>query len=127
MRMPGAPPPPCLRFDPPRRIPSDPTPMPYVARWLFGPRNRAIATLRSQGALSPATAKSLDELHITPDQAWTHLIIHGRVREGPTGRFYLFEPPRASPRERALKMIVFYVLIILIPLALVLLTDSGHR
>ena len=93
---------------------------------LFPSRRHAIDALRSHGALSPLTAKSIDDLQVAPDEAWNHLITQGRVREGPAGHFYLFERPRASARERAVKLIVFYALIVLIPILMFILTGLGH-
>jgi hypothetical protein len=86
----------------------------------LGSRNRLTGALRSRGAVSPASARPLNELGVTADAAWRRLVIEGRIREGPPGDFYLFEPPRPSTRERVVKMVVFYLLIVLIPIVLFL-------
>src|SRR5262245_36989319 len=69
-------------------------------------RTRVIEALRSRGALSPATARPLRDLNVTTDDMWNRLILEGRVREGPPGHFYLFEPGGPSTRERVLKTVV---------------------
>jgi len=89
-------------------------------------RNRVIEALRSRGAVSPATARSLPDLNVASDDIWNRLIVEGRVREGPPGQFYLFEPRRPSTRERVLKMVVFYALLVLIPIVLILASRKGH-
>ena len=82
-------------------------------------RNRVIDALRSRGAVSPATARPLSELGVATDDTWDRLVIEGRVREGPPGQFYLFEHPRPSTR-RVLGMVVFYAVLVLIPVLLFL-------
>ena len=82
-------------------------------------RNRVIDALRSRGAVSPATARPLSELGVATDGTWDRLVIEGRVREGPPGQFYLFEHPRRRTR-RVLEMVVFYALLVLIPVLLIL-------
>jgi hypothetical protein len=89
-------------------------------------RNRVIEVLQSRGAVSPATARSLGELHVSADDTWNRLVIEGRVREGHPGLFYLFERPRASTRQRLVKLLVFYALIVLIPIVLILANRRGH-
>lgn len=89
-------------------------------------RNRVIDALRSHGALSPATARAVGDLQVATDDTWDRLIVEGRVREGPPGQFYPFEPRRPSKRQRVLKMIVFYALIVLIPIVMILATRNGH-
>ena len=83
-------------------------------------RNRILGALRSRGAVSPATARPLGDFNVATDDTWNRLVIEGRVREGPPGQFYLFEHPRPSTRQRVAKMVVFYALIVLIPIVLIL-------
>jgi len=92
----------------------------------FGPRKQVIKALQSRGAISPATGVSLSELNVTANGTWKRLVIDGRVREGPPGQFYLYQPPRASKRERLLKLVFFYTVIILIPILLILLNGKRH-
>lgn len=78
-------------------------------------QQRVITTMLRAGADSPRTARTIVELDVVTDAAWDHLIREGRVREGPPDHFYLFGIKRASPRQRAIKMTVFFVLIVAIP------------
>jgi len=88
-------------------------------------RNRVIGALQSHGAASPATARSLEELNMATDETWNRLVIEGRVREGPPGRFYLFERPRAGKRQRIITIAVFYAVILLVPIVLILINRKG--
>lgn len=80
-------------------------------------RERVIDALRTRDAISPATARSIAELGVAIDDTWNRLVIEGRVREGPTGQFYLFERPRGG-WQRVVKTTVFFLLILLIPVVL---------
>ena len=90
-------------------------------------RNRVIDALRSRGAVSPATARPLSDLGVAADDTWDRLVIEGRVREGPPGQFYLFEHPQRSRRQRVLGMVVFYAILVLIPIVLMILTNRTGR
>lgn len=89
-------------------------------------RSRVIDSLRSAGAISPATARPVADLHVTTDDTWRRLVSEGRIREGPPGHFYLFERGRPSTRQRVVKMVVFCLIILLIPIVLVLATRNGR-
>ena len=84
-------------------------------------RNRVIDALRSRGAVSPSTARPRSDLSVPADDTWDRLIIEGRVREGPPGHFYLFEDSKPSKRQRIVGMVLFYALLVLIPIVLVIL------
>ena len=84
---------------------------------------RFITALRSAGAISPATAQPVATLHVNiNDPVWLQLLMQGRIREGTPGHFYLFELPRARRRERVIKMLVFWALILLIPVVLIMMS-----
>jgi len=91
----------------------------------FSAQKRVIDALRLRGAVSPATARPFDDFNVATDSAWNRLVIQGRVREGLPGHFYLFERP-PSNKQRIIKMLVFYVIILLIPIVLILLNGKGH-
>lgn len=89
-------------------------------------REHTIAAMESAGAVSPASAQPLRTLGLETTAAWRQLVAEGRIREGAPDHFYLFdtelfdtEPSRR--RERLIKMIGFYSLIILIPIVIFLL------
>jgi hypothetical protein len=95
----------------------------YLMAMVLGQQNRLIAALRAAGATSPATAQPLAKLNVdAQDATWMQLVRQGRIREATPGSFYLFALPRPDRRERAIKWAVFYLLILLIPLALMLLS-----
>jgi hypothetical protein len=88
-------------------------------------RAKMITTLEAAGAITPATARPFAELDVAGDKTWTQLVREGRIREGPPGYFYVFEGARrSSPREKRIKQIVFYALIVAIPIVLILLNKQ---
>jgi hypothetical protein len=89
-------------------------------------RHRLIDAVRSAGAIAPAAARPFAELNVAADYTWERLVVEGRIREGPPGHFYLFEPRRPNTRQRVIRMVVFYVLILLIPVVLILATKKGR-
>jgi hypothetical protein len=80
-----------------------------------GGAGRTIAALRSVGAVTPESARDLRELGINTDDSLRRAVRQGRIRESTGGRYYVFEAPRASPRQRLIKRVVFFALIVLIP------------
>jgi hypothetical protein len=91
-------------------------------------RERVIAAMQSAGADSPRSARTVVELDVVTDDVWDYLIREGTVREGPPDHFYLFGIKRASRRERLIKMVFFWALILLIPVVLILATGrAGHN
>lgn len=91
-------------------------------------RERVIAAMRTADAESPRSARTIVELDVVTDDVWDQLIREGTVREGPPDHFYLFGIKRASRRQRFIKMAVFWVLILLIPVVLILVTgQAGHN
>jgi hypothetical protein len=100
----------------------------YITLGLEWQRNESraalIASLERAGATSPATARSLDELRVTTDEFWAALVREGRVREGPPNQYYLYDAfagrPRGFRKQRLIKMIVFYIVILALPILLVL-------
>jgi hypothetical protein len=85
-------------------------------------RDRVVTALRVAGALSPASARPFEDLHVQPDETWNRLVSEGRIREGPPSHFYLYDAQQKHQRQRRLKMVVFYLLMILIPVVLFLFT-----
>jgi hypothetical protein len=93
------------------------------------------------GATAPARARELAELPRLAARDLDDLVDRGLVREAAEGRFYVYRPRRASvpgsplsatpagparwSRERVLKVLVFWLLFILIPVVFVWLTSSG--
>lgn len=82
--------------------------------------------MREVGAVSPATARPARELPpLVRDQLdwWVNA---GVVREGAAGTYYYFEPKplRAVPKA-AVRAILFWLLVVLIPVAIIYL--SGGR
>lgn len=85
-------------------------------------RRHVIDRMTSAGATSPANAQPLRSIGLERDTALERLLREGRVREGAPDHFYLFATPSAGRRERLVKMIVFYTLIVLIPIVLMRLS-----
>jgi hypothetical protein len=85
-------------------------------------RETLVLALAKAGAISPAAALPFEQLGVVADDAWDDLVLAGRIREGQPGYFYAFNAPAlASPRERRIKMFVFSLLIVAIPIVLILL------
>lgn len=78
-------------------------------------REHIISAMRDAGALSSSSARSLLELGVETNDTWQRLLAEGRIREGAPERFYSFEPSPERGRERLVKMVGFYLLLILIP------------
>lgn len=78
--------------------------------------NKAIAAVRDAGAVTPDTARDLRDFGLTADGPLRRFILNGRLRESTGGRYYVFDPPPRSTRERLIKLAVIYGLIILIPI-----------
>jgi hypothetical protein len=89
------------------------------------PSERILAKLRAADAVSPASARSLDDLRCKADASWQSLVDEGRIREGAPGTFYLYERAAPAsvagiaPRARLAKTLVFWVIIMLIPIVLI--------
>lgn len=81
--------------------------------------------MREVGATSPATARPTAKLPDDVRLGLQRYVDAGLVREGAPGTFYLFEP-EAPPRTagRVLKAVLFWFLVIIIPVAILQLSNS---
>ena len=86
---------------------------------------RVISAMREVGAVSPATARPLTLL---PDDVRVNLeryLQSGVIREGAPGTFYLFAPETPPwTTARVIKAIVFWFLVVIIPVAILQLSNS---
>ncbi|HEY4216792.1 MAG TPA: hypothetical protein VGM67_06615 [Gemmatimonadaceae bacterium] len=80
-----------------------------------GAQQQLLSRFIAAGAISPSTARTVAELDTPLDDTWDQMLLQGFIREGPPDHFYTFTK-RSSPRERTIKMIVFYLLLAVIPL-----------
>ena len=80
--------------------------------------------LRAAGALAPASAHPLSGLSAEQRAVLDELVEHGRVREAQPGAYYIFQRARRGRAHRALilKTVLFWLLVLLLPIALVQLT-----
>ena len=97
---------------------------PYAPQSLSD-RERIVGRLRSAGAVSPSSARSMSDLRCKTDASWQSLVDEGLVREGPPGTFYLYERPAlagaaSGPQwKRLAKIFVFWIFILLLPIILI--------
>lgn len=89
-------------------------------------RRRVVDAMGSVGAISPATACRASQL---PDHVRDNLdyfVTLGVVREGAPGTFYLFEapPPPAWSRRRIALAVLYWLLVIIIPVLILWLSNS---
>lgn len=61
---------------------------------------RYLYWLQQQGAISPATALTLDQLGLREHHLWRRLVRRGLVIATPDGRYYLNEPAMDAWFER---------------------------
>ena len=64
---------------------------------------------RRAGALSPASAQSVDELDIHPRLVWERLVSRAIVREAAPGLFYLDEPSWEAFRRTRRRLLISVV------------------
>ena len=81
--------------------------------------SRVRAAFEARGATSPATSRPLSELARLDPVALADHIDRGVVREGPAGRFYLYQPSPRRGVKRLAKTLLFWILIMLIPIFLI--------
>ena len=87
---------------------------------------RVVNAMREVGAISPSTARPLSLL---PDDVridLERLVQSGLVREGAPGTFYLYAP--VTPpwnAARVAKVVLFWFLVIIIPVAILELSNRG--
>ena len=79
--------------------------------------------LRVAGATSAAAAVPRESLGAINEDSLGVLVREGIVREGAPGSYYLYEPPPRS-RERLVKMLVFWLIVILLPVVLIWLSKG---
>jgi hypothetical protein len=78
--------------------------------------NELRAAFRALGAVTPATARPGKDLPLET-AAFQNLLHRGVIREGATGTFYLYEPPRASGFW--IRQLVFWIVIVIVPVAII--------
>lgn len=80
--------------------------------------------MREVGATSPATARPTAMLPDDVRLSLERYVDAGLVREGAPGTFYLFAPELPPwTRSRALKAIVFWLLVLIIPIVILELSS----
>jgi hypothetical protein len=98
-----------------------------------------ITAAESLGALSPAAARTSVELPRLSARELTELLDSGIVREAAQGAFYVY--PRARPPQplqptpsrsaatpsRRVKAIIFWLIVLALPLLFLLLRSTGGR
>jgi hypothetical protein len=82
-------------------------------------RQRIVETFERGGATSPTAARPLGTLGELDDAALRSCVDDGTIREGAPGTFYLYvRPPTPRPGwSRVAKTIVFWIVLLLIPIA----------
>ena len=83
---------------------------------LYGADNELRNTLRSLGAVGPASARSVKDLQLDT-ASFDRLLRRGVIREGAPGKFYLYEPPPA-PRLW-IRQAIFWLVVILVPVGII--------
>lgn len=81
------------------------------------------AALIAAGAVSPATARAVAEFPLVDDKVFDALVRRGVIREAAPGTFYVFRP-EARPHDwrRVVPMLLFWLIMLLIPVLLIQFT-----
>jgi hypothetical protein len=73
--------------------------------------------------VSPATAKTLTDFPLVDTGVFNRLVRRGTIREAAPGTFYVYRPePEPLDRSRFVKTLVFWLIILLIPIVLIQFT-----
>ncbi|HEV2291170.1 MAG TPA: hypothetical protein VGR60_04975 [Gemmatimonadales bacterium] len=85
--------------------------------------------LRSVGAVSPDTARTLSQLGADQGPAWRRLVEHAVIRSTPVGTWYLDEPSWMALRRmrRRLALVVAAAGLIVALGAMIVSLIGGHR
>jgi hypothetical protein len=73
---------------------------------------------RAAGAISPASARVGKDLPPFDADTFDRLLHRGVLREGAPGSFYLYENRRPRSASGLLRTLLFWILVVLIPVAL---------
>jgi len=84
--------------------------------------------MRGLGAIDPSSARLASELPEAVQQELGRFVDSKIIREGPAGTYYLDEATTSAVfRVQILKAVVFWFLVIIIPVAILQLSNTGQQ